>query len=343
MKLIESDIYTQDIKRALEKTDLSSLSGKTVAVTGGLGLIGSAVVDILIKSKYPEMIIVCARNREKFEERYGAIPGVVFNQYDALKEISFIKKPDYIIHSAGSASPELYVSAPTETILSNFQGVLNLLEYSKNNDVARLLYISSSEVYGRKETPEAFSEGTYGIIDIDDIRSSYPVGKRASEMLCRSYTAEYGVNTVTVRPGHIYGPTASPKDRRISTDFAYKAAKGEELIMKSTGLQKRSYCYCVDCAAQILTALILGESGQAYNIGHDEVTTIRDMAKIYAKAGGVSLSIAEPTQEELKAFNPMNNSSLDNKKIKTLGYSDSFTAEEGLTHTVMILKEIAEI
>lgn len=63
--------------------------------------------------------------------------------------------------------------------------------------------------------------------------------------------------------------------------------------MKSSGLQKRSYCYSVDCAIQILTALLKGEKGQAYNIGHDEITTIRQMAKIYAEAGNVKLIIAD--------------------------------------------------
>lgn len=96
----------------------------------------------------------------------------------------------------------------------------------------------------------------------------------------------------------------------------------------------------MDCAVQILTALLKGKKGQAYNIGHDEITTIRQMAKIYAEAGNVKLIIADPTENELKAFNPMSNSSLNNNKIKQLGYRNSFTVEEGLKHTVCILKEL---
>ena len=134
--------------------------------------------------------------------------------------------------------------------------------------------------------------------------------------------------------------SAKKADKRISSDFAFKAATGEKLVMKSSGLQKRSYCYSLDCAIQILTALLKGEKGQAYNIGHDEITTIRQMAKIYAEAGNVKLIIADPTENELKAFNPMNNSSLNNNRIKQLGYRDSFTVEEGLKHTVYILKEL---
>ena len=143
-----------------------------------------------------------------------------------------------------------------------------------------------------------------------------------------------------VRPGHIFGPSAKKDDKRISSDFTFKAALGEKLEMKSSGLQKRSYCYSIDCAIQILTVLLKGKSGQAYNIGHDEITTIREMAKICAKAGNVELMVAHPTEEELRAFNPMNNSALDNTKVKKLGYRDVFSVKEGISHTVDILKEM---
>ena len=180
----------------------------------------------------------------------------------------------------------------------------------------------------------------YGKVDIDNIRSSYPIAKRASELLCKAYCTEYNVNSVIARPGHIYGPSAKRNDKRISSDFAYKAANGENLVMKSDGSQKRSYCYSIDCAIQILTVLQAGKCGEAYNIGHDEVTTIRKMAEITAKAGYVKLLMELPSDIEEKSFNPMNNSALDNSKIKKLGYRDTFTVEEGLTHTVEILKEL---
>ena len=202
-----------------------------------------------------------------------------------------------------------------------------------------MIYISSSEVYGNKSTEESFVEGKYGVIDIDNIRSSYAVAKRASEMLCKAYTAEYKVDTVIVRPGHIFGPSAKKEDKRISSDFAFKAASEKNLEMRSLGLQKRSYCYSIDCAIQILTVLLKGESGQAYNIGHDEITTIKRMAEICAKAGNVELTVAHPTEAELKTFNPMNNSALDNAKVKNLGYRDVFSVEDGLIHTVKIIRE----
>lgn len=64
------------------------------------------------------------------------------------------------------------------------------------------------------------------------------------------------------------------------------------------------------------------------------------MAQILAEAGKVNLKIKEPTEADLKQFNPMNNSLLNNEKIKSIGYTDTFSIQEGLTHTVEILKEL---
>jgi len=157
-------------------------------------------------------------------------------------------------------------------------------------------------------------------------------------MLCKAYAAEYGMDVVIARPGHIYGPSANERDKRISSDFAFKAAKGQKLQMKSAGLQKRSYCYSIDCAVQILLILMKGERGQCYNVGHSQITTIRQMAEILAEAGHVQLDAIDPSETEMKAFNPMNNSSLSIQRIKSLGYKDCFDVQEGLSHTVAIMK-----
>lgn len=342
--ILKNKTYICDVKQVLKQLNLANLNSKSILVTGGLGLICSSVVDVLIA--YNEQcdanitIYVADINKSGFAARYGEYPFVKYVSYDATKQIVFDCNVDFIIHGAGVASPELYVSKPVETMLSNFNGVLNLLEYARNHNTKRMLYISSSEVYGTKDTADAFEENKFGSVNINAVRSSYSEAKRASEVLCKSYSSEYDVDTVIVRPGHIYGPTASPRDKRISSEFAYLAAEGKTLEMKSSGLQKRSYCYSLDCAAAILIALMNGEKGESYNIGHNEITSIREMAQILAEAGNVKLKINAPTEKDLKQFNPMDNSSLNNEKIKAIGYKDTFSVKEGLSHTVKILKEL---
>lgn len=340
MKMIENALYREDLARALSTLGASELRGHTVLITGGLGLIGSAVADLLLGAG--AKVVIADLSPERFEERYAGVEGISFFRYDALEPLSLPFVPDEIVCGAGITNPEAFVRLPVETVMTNLGGLKQLLDFARANAVKRLLYISSSEVYGRKETDGPFREGIYGSIDPDVLRSSYPIAKTASELLCRAYAAEYGVDTVIVRPGHIYGPAASERDTRVSSAFAWQAARGERLVLKSPGLQKRSYCYSIDCAAALITVLLRGERGLSYNLGSAEVTTVQRMAELLAEAGGVELSAAEPTEEERNAFNPMDNSSLDDGRLRSLGYRDTFTVREGLGHTVRIMRECLE-
>ena len=248
---------------------------------------------------------------------------------------------DYIIHGASNASPNHIICEPVETMISNFIGIKYLLDYAKDSGTKRVLYISSSEVYGTKENNEPSKINDYGWIDILNPRSSYSIGKCAAETLCASYADEYGVESVIIRPGHIYGPTAIESDSRVSSAWAYAAAYGRDIIMKSDGLQIRSYCYCLDCASAILKVLLRGQCVQAYNISNpNSIISIRKMAEILAKSAGVKIRMELPNKIEKKGFNPMSNSSLDSTELLALGWKGQFDAERGFSHTIDILKEI---
>ncbi len=329
--------------------ELDEMSGKSVMITGAAGLVCSAVVDILFRynDTHQKKIRILAAGRwlEEMEVRFGEQVNrddFTFVTYDASRTDNKLDvHADYIIHGASNAFPGMIIKEPVETMLSNFLGMKYLLDYAKNQNTERVLYISSSEVYGQKEGSKPYEEGQYGYIDLLNSRNSYSVGKRAAETLCASYADEYGVESVIVRPGHIYGPTASPHDNRVSSAWAYAAARGEDIVMKSDGLQIRSYCHCLDCATAILKILLKGKNKQAYNISNpDSIINIRQMAEIVAKAGGVKLRIELPSDEERKGFNPMSNSSLESQNLLGLGWRGCFDAERGFTETVTILREI---
>lgn len=328
--------------------ELSELAGKFVLITGAAGLICSAVTDIFIRynemNDVPICIIAAGRWPEEMTSRFGEYferDYFSFVRYDASKSDNRINvRADYIIHGASNASPKAIVAEPVETMLSNFNGLNFLLNYAKENSTKRLLYISSSEVYGQKSDSEPFKEGDYGYIDLLNPRNSYSVGKRAAETLCTSYFAEYGVDSVIVRPGHIYGPTASPNDDRLSSAFAYTAARGEKLVMKSAGVQLRSYCHCLDCASAIIKVLIKGMPIHVYNISNpSSVVTIRQMAEAIAVAGNVELVTESANEREKRSFNPMSNSSLDSSAIQKLDWKGIFDVNNGAASTVQIIKE----
>ncbi len=331
--------------------ELEMLKGKSVLITGAAGLICSSIVDIFFRfnDTHKEKIQIFAAGRwlEEMRNRFGDLverADFTFVPYDASKtDNQLTVRADYIIHGASNAFPSMIVKEPVETMTSNFLGMKYLLDYAKENGVGRILYISSSEVYGKKENNKPYLEGEYGFVDLLNSRNSYSVGKRAAETLCVSYADEYGVESVIVRPGHIYGPTASPYDNRVASAWAYSVVKGEDIVMKSDGSQIRSYCYCLDCASAILAVLLRGESKNAYNISNpDSIISIKQLAEIMAKTAGVKLRIEIPTEEERKGFNPMSNSSLESRNLINLGWRGCFNAETGITHTIEILRELSK-
>ena len=350
MGILASKSWIADLDAALDTLPiLRELEGKTVLITGAGGLICSAAADLLIR--YSETrpgkirLIAAGRDRGRMEARFSPYAGrdyFTFLPYDAAREDAELPEgTDYIVHGAGNAYPQKIISEPVETMRGNFTGLLRLLSHLRAQGHGRALYISSSEVYGLKSGPEPFREDEYGYIDLLNPRSSYSVAKRAAETLCASFAAEYGTDSVIVRPGHIYGPTASKADNRVSSSFAWAAARGEDLVMKSEGSQLRSYCHCLDCAGAIFTVLLRGERGRAYNISNpDSVVTIRQMAELLAAGGGVRLLREEATAEEKRGFNPMDNSSLNSEALQALGWKGIFDAPAGFAHTVRVLREL---
>ena len=350
MNIYDSKLWISDLDETIAALpELAQLANKSVMVTGCTGLICSAVVDVLIRwnETYNEKINILAagRSEKKIEARFSpylAEDWFTFVPYDASSTENDLPLPcDYIIHGASNASPNKIVKEPVETMLSNVLGMKYLLDYAKERRVKRVLYISTSEVYGRKEHNNPSKINEYGWIDLLNSRNSYSIGKCAAETMCASYADEYGVESVIIRPGHIYGPTAVESDNRVSSAWAYDVARGKDVVMKSDGSQIRSYCYCLDSASAILTVLLKGENVHAYNISNpDSIINIRGMAEILTKSAGVQLKMELPTEAEKKGFNPMSNSSLDSTELLALGWRGLFDAERGFSHTVEILKEL---
>lgn len=347
--LYEDELWINDIDTVLKVVpEISQLENKSVLITGAAGLVCSPIVDIFFRyndtHRNKIKIYVAGRWIHEMEQRFQSMikrKDFVFVSYDAARidnKLDF--HADYIIHGASNASPDMILKEPVETMSSNILGIKGLLDYAVMNKTKRVLYISSSEVYGKKNSHGTFQEEQYGYIDILNPRNSYSVAKRASEALCSSYSQEYGLESVIVRPGHIYGPTASPNDRRVSSAWAYAAAYGNDIVMKSDGAQIRSYCYCLDCCSAIIKVLLRGKRDCAYNISNkDSIISIKEMAKIISQNGDVNIRFEKPTDAEQFGFNPMSNSSLDSTRLYELGWYGCFNAETGFAHTIKLIKE----
>lgn len=345
MKLLSAKAWTDDLALVADKVPAEVVRGGSYLVTGASGLIGSAFVDLLLQLRRTRnadiRVIAAGRDTAKLQERFADADGLSFMSYDATRSFSSQAHADYVVHAASNASPDLYMSDPCGTLFANIDGVRNLLEFACKTQVRKLLYVSSSEVYGVRSAPGPARETDYGRVNPLDIRSSYAEGKRAAEAICVAYATQYGVKVSIVRPGHIYGPTAAPGDHRVSSEFPRLAARGEPIILKSAGSQKRSYCHCLDCATAMLVVLAFGENATAYNIANPvSAITIREMAETVSAAGGVRLEFSTASTTEKAAFNPMDDSSLDAGRLLSLGWRGTFPAQKGLSRTVAVLKEI---
>lgn len=301
---------------------------KVIFVTGATGLIGQRLVKKLVELKYE--VYVGARDMKRAYELFEN--SVHYIRYDSTKELLLPKGINYIIHAASNAHPSVITEQPVETLLSNLS-VKDLLKYAKENN-SRLLYVSSVEVYGQGEGN--FKEGDYGYVDHLNVRNSYPTGKRVAESLCSAYAKEYGVDAVIARPCHIYGPTARRSDSRIGSSFIFDALDKKDIVLKSSGMNVRDYCYVDDCVDALLTILEKGNTGEAYNIG-GETVSVKEFAEAVAKEGKVKVKFEMPTEQEHATYNKMSNASVDCSKLEKLGWKRKYTLKKGIKTT---LKEL---
>jgi nucleoside-diphosphate-sugar epimerase len=154
-----------------------------------------------------------------------------------------------------------------------------------------------------------------------------------------AYAAEYGADVVIARPCHVYGPYFTEQDNRVYAQFIRNVLNDEDIVMKSTGEQFRSWCYVVDCVSALLHILLKGTSGEAYNIADaDSNISIRELAETIAAIGGRKVVIDLPDADEKRGFNPVTKSVFSTDKLNSLGWKPQNHISTGMNNTI---KEIS--
>lgn len=347
MNLRQSKLYTEDLETTLaHAVDIEKLYGKKVLITGATGTIGSFAADALIhlnqKVKANIRVLLAGRSVEKLQNQFGNHDNVKYLSYDLNAPIEFDEAIDYVIHAAGNAHPAAFNGDPVGTIVGNIDSTHRLLEHMKNHGGKRCLYVSSGEVYGQGDISlDAFDETYSGYLDILSARSCYPLSKRMTENLCVSYWKQYDIESVIVRPCHTYGPFMTPSDNRAHTQFLHNALSGEDVVMKSAGTQMRSYNYVADCVAGLLTVLVNGNVGEAYNLANPKVrVTIAEFAEKIATAEECKVIFDNPTEADVANRSPIPKQILATEKLESLGWQPAFSIDLGIRHTLDILKEM---
>lgn len=312
------------------------LKNKSILVTGANGLIGSYLSEFLMYCG--ANVYAMSRSMEKLKKRFENCSDINLIEQDLNEPIETEYKYDYIIHTASNSHPLAFSQDPVGTMKANLFGTMNLLECAKESN-SKFLYLSTGEIYGNN-IDHAFVENDLGIVDTKIARSCYPESKRAAETLCVSYNAQYGVNVNIARLCYVYGATITDTNSRADAQFLRNALDGEDIVMKSKGLQRRTYCYVADAVCALLYILLYGENAQVYNVANpNSIVSVAEYAQTLAEISGVNLKFELPDEIEAKGYSKQADSILSAQKLIKLGWKPFYSIREGLTNTFKIKKE----
>ena len=322
---------------------IRKLKNTTVLVTGATGQIGSYLSKLLLelseKNQLNISIIGTGRNRKKYMEVFEDYQeyDISFIEWDIQEPLSekYIEKlsnVNYVVDAASNANPDLYSRFPVETMKTNFLGLSNLfstLESATNKP--EITFVSTGEIYGNITNDSTIKEEDYGYIDILNVRSCYPVSKIATETLAISYADEYGYSCKIARLSHIFGPIENTN--RVVDYMLVSGVKGNDIILNTSGKQKRSYTYVGDACLAIIYISLFGESSNAYNVSSDDVKSIYELGEIIAKYCSISIKRLNQPETDLRE-----RIILDNSKLKLLGWVPQKKLSDGLIKSINIMR-----
>jgi UDP-glucuronate 4-epimerase len=317
---------------------------KNILITGGAGFIGSRLAKKLIEESDSEIIIIDNFNQyydPKLKEARinNLLPQGKFKLYKAditdLKELRKIFQEnniDAVIHEAAQAGVRYSLEAPFVYEKTNVAGTLNILECCKEFKVKKLVFASSSSVYGDcREAPFKESCRT------DSPVSLYAATKKSVEMICHSYHSLYKIPMAGLRYFTVYGPWGRPDMALFK--FTEKILKGEAIEVYGEGQMQRDFTYIDDIVAGTIAALEKDLNFEIFNLGRGNPSGLMDFIEILEKNLGV---------EAKKEFLPMQKGDVSltyadiSKAKEMLNWQPKVSLEEGVANFVDWYKKYYE-
>jgi UDP-glucose 4-epimerase len=252
-----------------------------ILVTGGAGFVASDVAAKLAADPANEVVVVdnlLTGERSKVPEGTTFIKCDV-NRFEDISGVFYAYRFDHVFHYAAVVGVKRTTDNPV-MVLRDIDGIRNILDLSKNTGVKRVLFSSSSEVYGEPvEIPQ--NERTTPL----NSKLPYAIVKNIGEAFLRSYQKEYGLPYTVFRFFNTYGPKQS-RDFVVSK-FIRAALANDDITLFGDGLQTRTFCYIDDNTEACLNAFHKGEVlNDVVNIGSDVEITIKDLAALIIELTG---------------------------------------------------------
>ena len=252
-----------------------------ILITGGAGFVASDVAEKLAADPANEVVVV----DNLLTGELSKVPdGVTFikcdvNRFEDISGVFYSHRFDHVFHYAAVVGVKRTTDHPV-MVLRDIDGIRNVLDLSKNTGVKRVLFSSSSEVYGEPvEIPQ--NERTTPL----NSKLPYAIVKNIGEAFLRSYYKEYGLPYTVFRFFNTYGPKQS-RDFVVSK-FIRAALAHEDITLFGDGLQTRTFCYIDDNTEACLNAFRRGEViNDVVNIGSDVEITIKELAEVIIDVTG---------------------------------------------------------
>jgi dTDP-glucose 4,6-dehydratase len=272
---------------------LNQLKNKKIFITGGTGYMGKCLLDLLIQGNHELQlnlsITILTRDIKKFQSSFPLgknSPILNFLESDIRQAFDQETKGyDFIIHAATPAATneviELSKNKPEELLETITDGSHQVLNVCKKNKDARCLYISSGAVYRGINDHKIFHEQDWNSRNnIPADTDPYMLGKRAAESLFfEAFYNQAFKNFSIARCFTFIGPYLPLGIHLAGSSFFTNIAKQEPITVNSDGTALRSFMHSYDLAVWLTTILIKGKAAEVYNVGSDEVVTIKDFAK----------------------------------------------------------------
>ena len=302
-------------------------------ITGAAGFIGSHFVRQLLAGEYgPDVTAVTvydkltyAGNLENLatvadDPRYKFVKGDICDG-DLLDQV--LPGHDIVVNFAAETHVDRSIHGPQDFIITNVVGTQTILDACLRHGIARTVHIGTDEVYG------SIDAGSWTENEPLLPNSPYSAAKAAAEMLVRAYFVTYGLNVSSTRCSNNYGPYQFPE--KVVPLFVTNLIDGGKVPLYGDGMNVRDWLHVDDHCRGVAIVIAKGQAGEAYNIGGGLELNNRALTEQVLAAMGADWSSVQPVDDR-KGHD--RRYSVNDSKVRALGYAPQHQFEEGLAETV---------
>jgi nucleoside-diphosphate-sugar epimerase len=304
-----------------------------VLVTGGAGFIGSHLAERLCREGHRLRVLdnFATGRRESLASIHDEVELVEGDVRSYEQVHRCVRDCELVFHQAALPSVPRSVQDPVTSHESNATGTLNVLLAARDEGVRRVIFASSSSVYGaNRELPSREETPALPI-------APYAVAKLAAENYCRAFSEVYGLETVSLRYFNVFGPRQDPLSEyaAVVPRFSTAMLDGRPAVVYGDGEQSRDFTYIDNAVeANLLAATAPGVDGQVFNIACGEAISLNTLLE---ELRGVTGSEVDAVHEAPRRGELRHSLADISRARATLGYEPGVSFREGLSRTVASL------